>query len=127
VAIGILTMRFAAGLFTNLIEKIPALSVAAYVLVFNIGIEFLIERIFDLDIGDSARFAINIGTLLLAVIYQEIPFLQRVCRKPFKVCKIVFHAIDVALNFVLSPLNWFFGKLGGWIGQLFRRRVSANR
>lgn len=127
VAIGILTMRFAAGLFTNLIVKIPALSVAAYVLVFNIGVEFVLERLFRVDIGDSTRLIINIGTLLLAVVYQKFKLLQKACRVPFKVCKAIFHGMDVAFNFILSPINWFFARLGGWIGQLFKARVSANR
>ncbi|HEX9012078.1 MAG TPA: hypothetical protein VF813_01130, partial [Anaerolineaceae bacterium] len=45
VALGILTMRFAAGIFSSLIEKVPPLGPAAYVLVFNIGIEFILGRL----------------------------------------------------------------------------------
>lgn len=37
VAIGILTMRFAAGIFVFLIEREPILKPAAFILVFIIG------------------------------------------------------------------------------------------
>ena len=39
VAIGIITMRFAAGLFTLMITKEPILKPAAYIVGFNIGAE----------------------------------------------------------------------------------------
>ena len=44
VAIGILTMRFAAGIFSFLVVREPVLKWAAYVLVFNIGIELVLEE-----------------------------------------------------------------------------------
>ncbi|MDD5368629.1 MAG: hypothetical protein PHQ40_06075, partial [Anaerolineaceae bacterium] len=109
VAIGILTMRFAAGLFTRLIEKIPSLSMAAYVLVFNIGIEFILTRILGIEIHDFARFGINVGTLLLAVVYDRTPALQRGLRLPFAFFRKVFHALDWVFSTVLFPLGWIFG------------------
>jgi tellurite resistance protein TerC len=123
VAIGILTMRFAAGLFTKLIQKIPSLSVAAYVLVFNIGVEFIVTRILGIEIHDFARFGINVGTLLLAVVYDKTPALQRALRLPFRFFGVIFHTLDWAFNTVLLPVNWIFGKLFGWIGVLFKKKV----
>jgi tellurite resistance protein TerC len=122
VGIGILTMRFAAGLFTKLIQKIPSLSIAAYVLVFNIGVEFILTRVLGIEIHDFARFGINVGTLLLAFIYDKSPALQRALRLPFRFFGTLFHALDWAFNTVLSPFGWVFGKLFGWIGALFKKK-----
>ncbi|HEX9012212.1 MAG TPA: hypothetical protein VF813_01805, partial [Anaerolineaceae bacterium] len=82
VALGILTMRFAAGVFSGLIEKFPALGPAAYVLVFNIGFEFLLGD-FGIEVHEAVRFGINAGVLIAAVIYSRWPFLQRLLRQPF--------------------------------------------
>ncbi len=76
VAIGILVMRFAAGIFSYVIVKEPILKPAAYVLVLNIGIEILLEELAHIHFTDWARFGISIGTILLALAYSHIPFLR---------------------------------------------------
>lgn len=43
VAIGILVMRYAAGLFSIVVEKALVLKTAAYILVFNIGVELILK------------------------------------------------------------------------------------
>ena len=76
VAIGILVMRFAAGIFSYVIVKEPILKPAAYILVLNIGIEILLEELAHIHFTDWTRFAISVGTILLALAYAHIPFLQ---------------------------------------------------
>jgi tellurite resistance protein TerC len=126
VAIGILTMRFAAGLFTRLIEKVPTLAIAAYILVFNIGVEFILSRLFGIHTPDLLRFVINVGTLLLAVIYDKTPALQRALRLPFGFLRVIFHAVDWVFSAVLFPVGWVFGKLFGWIGVLFKKSRNPS-
>jgi tellurite resistance protein TerC len=77
VALGILTMRFAAGLFSYAVTREASLKPAAYVLVLIIGIELILEQVWHVEISDLARFGISISTLLLAVVYAHSPFLQR--------------------------------------------------
>src|SRR5574338_603083 len=55
VAIGILTMRFAAGIFSYAVQREPILQQAAYVLVLNIGIELTISQIWHIEIPDMLR------------------------------------------------------------------------
>ncbi|MHC1784886.1 MAG: tellurium resistance protein TerC [Anaerolineaceae bacterium] len=76
VAVGILVMRFAAGVFSYVIEKEPILKTAAYILVLNIGIELLLEDLGHIEIGDWLRFGISIATILLCLAYAHIPFLR---------------------------------------------------
>jgi tellurite resistance protein TerC len=105
VAIGILTMRFAAGIFAGLIEKVPALGPAAYVLVFNIGVEFILGR-FGVELGEGLRFGINLGVLLAAVAYSRWPVLQAALRWPFRLLGWLFFALDRIFNLVLFPFTW---------------------
>jgi tellurite resistance protein TerC len=76
VAIGILTMRFAAGIFSYLVEKEPVLQRAAYILILNIGVELLLEDLAHIEISDWLKFGISIATLLLAVAYEHLAFLR---------------------------------------------------
>lgn len=71
VAIGILFMRFAAGLFSYAVEREPILKNAAYMLVFNIGVELLLDEFAGIKVNDWLRFAISIGTIAFALGYAH--------------------------------------------------------
>lgn len=71
VAIGIIFMRFAAGLFSYAVEREPILKTAAYMLVFNIGVELLLDELLGIKINDWLRFAISIGTIAFALGYAH--------------------------------------------------------
>jgi tellurite resistance protein TerC len=77
VGIGILTMRFAAGIFSYAVEREPVLKQAAYILVFNIGVELILEEVWHVEIPDLVRFGISVTTIALALAYAHIPFLQK--------------------------------------------------
>ncbi len=102
VAIGILAMRFAAGLFSYAVEREPVLKTAAYILVFNIGIELVLEELAILEVSDLARFAISIGTILLSIAYARIRFLQ-VFRPALLWLGQGFAIFSELINWVLIP------------------------
>ncbi len=77
VALGILTMRFAAGIFTWLIKREPILATAAYLVVFNIGVELLLDEFLGIHFEAWQKFAISAATLVLCVLYARVPFLRR--------------------------------------------------
>jgi len=77
VGIGILTMRYAAGIFSYAVEREPILKQAAYILVFNIGVELILDQVWHVEIPDLLRFGISITTIALALAYAHIPFLQK--------------------------------------------------
>ncbi len=77
VGIGILTMRFAAGVFSYAVEREPILQQAAYVLILNIGVELILDQVWHIEISDLFRFGISMATIFLALAYAHSPFLQK--------------------------------------------------
>ncbi|HXD09515.1 MAG TPA: hypothetical protein VN653_05590, partial [Anaerolineales bacterium] len=75
VAIGILTMRFAAGIFSYAVQREPILQQAAYILVLNIGVELVLQQVWHIEIADLTRFAISASTIILSLAYAHSPFL----------------------------------------------------
>jgi tellurite resistance protein TerC len=126
VALGILTMRFAAGIFSGLIEKIPALGPAAYVLVFNIGVEFILTRL-GIDLGEGVRFGVNIGLLVAAVIYSRVPFLHQLLRWPFRLFGWIFTALDRLFSIILSPFGYLWKRVTSFFRSSNRKPVELPR
>jgi tellurite resistance protein TerC len=77
VAIGILTMRYAAGIFSYAVEREPILKQAAYILVFNIGVQLILDQIWHIEFPDLLRFGISISIIVLSLAYVHIPLLQK--------------------------------------------------
>src|SRR5262245_31115945 len=77
VALGILTMRFAAGLFSYAVQREPILKPAAYVLVLNIGLQLIVEQLWHVEFSDVARFGLSAGIIAAALVYAHSPFLQK--------------------------------------------------
>jgi len=77
VGIGILTMRFAAGIFSYAVLREPILKQAAYVLVLSIGIELILEEAWKVEISDILRFLISAAIILMALAYAHSRFLRR--------------------------------------------------
>lgn len=76
VALGIMTMRFAAGVFTWMIKKEPILATAAYIVVFNIGVELLFAHFFHVHFEAWQKFIISAATIVLCVVYARVRFLH---------------------------------------------------
>jgi tellurite resistance protein TerC len=131
VALGILTMRFAAQIFTVLIEREPVLATAAYLLVLAIGIEVLVEDIallthHEFVIQSWQKFTISLSILILSVIYAHAPWLQRWLGPVFAVIKHAFYYINKAGDVLLSPFRWLFKKLFAGISWAFGRVVPSH-
>ncbi|HMX75076.1 MAG TPA: DUF475 domain-containing protein [Anaerolineales bacterium] len=77
VGIGILTMRYAAGIFSYAVQHEPILKQAAYILVLNIGVELILDQVWHVEIPDLLRFGISVATIALAIAYAHFPFLQK--------------------------------------------------
>jgi tellurite resistance protein TerC len=114
VGIGIITMRFAAGLFSYAVAREPILKQAAYVLVLNIGVELILDQVWHIEISDLARFAISMATILLALAYAHSKFLQRF--------RFVLNWLAQGIGIVNELVDWALAPLrglGGAIGSLF--------
>ena len=119
VAIGILTMRFAAGVFSYAVLREPILQQAAYVLVFNIGVELALQQIWHIEIPDMLRFAISVGTILLALAYAHSAFLQR-----FRfVLNWLTHGIGIINEFV----DWIFAPFRALFNALVALFITPSK
>jgi len=105
VGIGIITMRFAAGIFSYAVTREPNLKPAAYVLVLIIGIELILEQVWHVEISDLVRFGISASTLLLAVVYAHSPFLQRF--------RFVLTWLAQGIGIVNEFVDWIFAPVRG--------------
>lgn len=107
VAMGILTMRFAAGIFTWMIAKEPILKPAAYMVVFNIGAELMLSEFLHVEIESSTKFVVSALTLILFVVYARV--------RPLHVFRPVFvwvaqgmSNLNELLDWLLVPVVWLF-------------------
>ena len=112
VAIGIITMRFAASLFTLMITREPILKPAAYIVVFNIGAELLIDEWFGIEFSSPLKFMISAGTLIVAVIYAHV--------KPLHTLEPIFIWLGQGMANVNELLDWLLKPVFLLIKGLFR-------
>jgi tellurite resistance protein TerC len=120
VFLGILFMRFAAGLFSYAVEREPILKSAAYLLVFNIGVELLLEDIWKVEIADWMRFTVSITTILLCLLYAHSDLLQRIFRPLVYWVAQGFSRINALADWVLMPLGAIFNLFKRLIKLVFR-------
>ena len=121
VAIGILTMRYAAGLFSYAVEREPILKNAAYILVLIIGVELILEQVWSVEISDLLRFAISISVILLALAYEHI--------KPLRKIRFVLVWLGQGIGIFNDLVNWLFAPVRGLIAlvtNLFRPRRKTH-
>ncbi|WP_322508419.1 TerC family protein, partial [Anaerolinea sp.] len=104
VAIGILVMRFAAGIFSYVVEREPILKSAAYILVLSIGIELVLEELGIMEFSDWARFGISMSIIALSLAYAHLPFL-RIFRPVLVWLSQGFGIINALIVWVLAPLR----------------------
>jgi tellurite resistance protein TerC len=98
VFIGIVTMRFAAGIFTWMILREPILKPAAYLVVFNIGAELLLDEFLGIEINAWLKFMISAGTLILFVVYAHI--------KPLHVLQPIFNWVGEGMADINELFDW---------------------
>jgi tellurite resistance protein TerC len=110
VAIGIVMMRFAAQLFTRMIAWEPALEHAAYLLLFAIGGELLLEYFLHFDLTEWAQFGISISIIILVVLFARV--------KALRPLHAIFRPFAGLCALINDTLSWVFGILAA----PFRRR-----
>ncbi len=117
VALGILTMRFAAGFFSYAIEREPVLKSAAYLLVLNIGIQLILEDLVGIEINDWVRFGLSLAIIFLCLAYAHVRVLRRL--RPLLIWLAHgFGSLNEVITWLLSPLFWLLRMLGKGIKAL---------
>jgi len=108
VAIGIVMMRFAAQLFTRMIAWEPALEHAAYLLLFAIGGELLLEYYLQFDLTEWAQFGISIAIIILVVLFARVKLLRplHVIIQPFaRLCALINDALSFMFGMLAAPFR----------------------
>ena len=121
VAIGILVMRFAAGIFSAVVLRAPVLKTAAYILVFNIGVELLLEDFHIMEFSDWARFGISLATIGLTLAYAYLPFM--------KIFRPLLIWLSQGLRLVNEIISWVLEPLRGvwWlVRQIFKKEPEPT-
>jgi tellurite resistance protein TerC len=112
VFLGIVTMRFAAGIFTWLIKREPILATAAYIVVFNIGVELLISEFTGFEFNSWVKFAVSAATLILCVIYARVKLLH--------VLAPVFYWLAEGMGKMDEIIDWALQPILGLVRLIFR-------
>lgn len=103
VALGIVTMRFAAGIFAYLIRRQPILEPAAYILVLAIGIELVLADLYHFHFNHLTKFMISIGILAMCLLYARFQVLQ--------LFDPLLRWLGEGMDHVNSLVNWIFKPL----------------
>jgi tellurite resistance protein TerC len=111
VALGILTMRFAAGFFSYAIEREPVLKSAAYLLVLNIGFQLILEDLGGLEINDWVRFGLSLSIIFLSLAYAHSKLLRRLRPVIIWIAQ-GFGSLNQIISWFLTPLFWLFRLAG---------------
>lgn len=118
VAIGILAMRYAAGLFSYAVQREPILKEAAYLLVLNIGIQLIVEEVWKVEIQDFLRFGISLAIIGLCLAYAHIPFLQKF--------RFVLRWVSKGMGIINDFVEWLFLPFTALVNWLFRSSSTST-
>jgi tellurite resistance protein TerC len=125
VALGIVTMRFAAQAFTVAIKREPILATTAYLLVLVIGLELLLSDVASLygrslEFSALEKFAISLFTILASLFYAHNPWLQRLLRPLLFILGRLLGLIDQIIDAILYPIKLMFEGLVVMLRSLVR-------
>jgi tellurite resistance protein TerC len=122
VFLGILTMRFAAGVFTRLIDREPILEEAAYLLVMAIGLELFAEELFGAHISHGLKFLISLGIIAATLLYVRLAWLRAVGQRLLWIRR-VMALLTAAARTLYGPIGWAMRRTL----HVGRRAVHAGR
>ncbi|HET8679282.1 MAG TPA: tellurium resistance protein TerC [bacterium] len=121
VFLGIVTMRFAAGIFVRLIEREPILEATAYLLVFVIGLELFAEELLGVHLSHAGKFAVSLSVIALTLTYARVPALQDIGRR-LRWIRRGLGLLSAAIRMLVRPLGWALKST-----TLVGRAINATR
>ncbi len=130
VALGIVTMRFAAGIFTWMIRREPILATAAYIVVLNIGVELLLAEFYHIHFAAWQKFVISAATIGLCVVYARVQFLHFLA-PVFRWLGEGMGNLNELINWALKPFLWvikfLFISLGQVVTVLYKKLKKQKK
>jgi len=110
VGLGIVTMRFAAGFFSAMIEREPILEPAAYLIVLAIGMQLVAEDAGHVHIGPLMKFAISAAIMASAIAYARNAHLRAIGNR-LRWLRRVLGVVSFAFALPARPLVWGIHRL----------------
>ncbi|MFN8455030.1 MAG: hypothetical protein U0401_10250 [Anaerolineae bacterium] len=83
-----------------MIKREPILEQAAYIIVFNIGLELLIAEFFEMEFPAWEKFLISASTLVLCIVYARV--------KPLHALRPILHWFAEGMGIVNEFIEWVF-------------------
>ncbi|MCD4751509.1 MAG: DUF475 domain-containing protein [Anaerolineaceae bacterium] len=115
VAIGMLLIRFAAGVFSKLVKKEQILQKTAFLLILNISIEIILEEFGIFYFADWMKFTISISTIALALIYAHSKFMQKVLHPVILWARHGFYNFKTVMEWIFEPLKDIENVVSKWL------------
>ena len=110
VFIGILALRFVAGLCIKLIERFPILESASFILIGYVGCLLITELAAHVHIGPLGKFIGIVVILALAILYAEVGGFRKVTQPVLKVFLPIMKLIDFVIGGIFQLIFWPFKK-----------------
>ena len=108
VFIGILALRYLAGICIGLMQKFPILASTAFLLVGYVGALLLFEITSGHEIGSLGKFA-GIAVIVAAtLVYERSPAIRRILAPAVKGAHWVMRLVSSAVEAVFWPLRCLF-------------------
>jgi tellurite resistance protein TerC len=126
VFLGIVTMRFAAGIFVRLIQREPILEDAAYLLVLAIGLELLTEQLLHVHYSHVAKFVISLGVLAVSLLYARWAPLRAVGAR-MRWLRRVLAALNTVVQAFLRPVGLAVQRALGWLAAVAFGAIGDRR
>jgi tellurite resistance protein TerC len=108
VAIGIVVMRFAAAIFSKLIQWDPAFETSAFLLLLVIGSELILHEYAHITFSEIQQFAISVSVLFGTILIARSPLRKSVIWLlwPFRwLCYTIVRFIDGFLGILWLPFQ----------------------
>jgi YkoY family integral membrane protein len=113
VFIGILALRFLAGLCIKLIEKFPILENTAFLLIGYVGFILIAELTLHIEVGPLGKFIGICIIVALSIIYGEVGLVQKLCAPLFWLVRWPMKIYSAITGFILGliflPVRWVIG------------------
>jgi tellurite resistance protein TerC len=118
VCIGILAMRFVAGIFVGLIKKYPVLEKIAYLLVGWIGILLILEEQGIFETNELTKFVSILSIIAAGFAYEQIPAVKKVLRPSVIWTGELFGNIYELTTDVLAPVGAILRPVKAYVGTV---------
>jgi tellurite resistance protein TerC len=126
VAIGMLVMRFAAGIFSVLVEKAPILQKAAFLLILVIGTEIIAGELFQLHFPTWIKFSLSISVIGISLLYANSHLLHRSLSPIVQWAQHGFYHLKTIIDWMFEPFQAILGELSSAVRPPAKQAVPVN-